>query len=338
MTRSQRRPTFLRLAAVPLLMLAVLAPGASALAQSAPPPAAADEAQKPIIKYKSAVTEPVIRLGDLFDNAGAKANAPIEMAPAPGTSTMFQASKLQQIARAQGLDWKPASYLDHVVVERVGKLVTRETIESAIKHVIPNNGPIANLDVELAERALRMFVASDQEPTVAVDLLYFDPESRSFTIDLRAPADDPRAERIRVTGRAYTLVDIPILNRRVEVSDVIRSNDISWMRIRSNPGLANVLASANELVGKSPRRTLDPNQMIRQTDVGPHLVVQRNDTVILTLRTANMTLTVQGRALDEGAEGQTVRVLNTKSNKTVEGKVTGPGAVSVAFTQSAALR
>ncbi len=339
MIRFDRWLQLLGVLAIPLVILAFLALAAQARAQGVPAAeASGGEAAKAVVRYKASVIDSVIRLGDLFDNIGAKAEIPVEPSPAPGATTTFQPSKLVQIARTHGLNWQPASYLDRVVVERVGKLVPREVVESAIKHVIAQNGPIGNLDVELADRAFRIFVAEDQRPTVAVDLLYFDMESRAFTIDLRAPADDPHAERIRVMGRAHTLVDLPVLTRRIGVTEVIRKNDVTWTRVRSNPGLSNVLNSMDDLVGKAPRRPLEPGQVIRQSDVGPNLIVLRNDLVVVTLRTANMTLTVQGRALDEGALGATVRVLNTKSNKTVEGKVSGPGEVTVGYTQHAALR
>jgi flagellar basal body P-ring formation protein FlgA len=74
---------------------------------------------------------------------------------------------------------------------------------------------------------------------------------------------------------------------------------------------------------------LQPGQPIRQADIGMHSLVQRNESVTLIVRTRTMTLTVQGKALDDGAEGQTIRVQNPKSNRTVEGRVTGTGEVTV---------
>ncbi|MBI1776641.1 MAG: flagellar basal body P-ring formation protein FlgA [Proteobacteria bacterium] len=325
--------------AVPLAVLAFLALAAQARAQGVNAPAAtAGEPAKPMIRYKASVVDGVIRLGDLFDNVGAKAEIPIDIAPAPGATATFQPSKLAQIARTHGLEWQPASYLDRVIVERAGKVVPREVVETAIKRVLAQNGSFGNLDIELADRAFRMFVAENQPVTVSVDLLYLDADSRTFSIDLRAPADDPRAERVRVMGRAHTLVDIPVLNRRIGPTEVIRKADVTWTRVRSNPGMSNVVNTMDDLVGMLPRRPLEPGQLVRLSDVGPHLIVQRNDMVVVMLRTANMTLTVQGRALDEGAEGAVVRVLNTKSSKTVEGKVTGPGEVTVGYAPRVAQR
>ncbi len=42
-----------------------------------------------------------------------------------------------------------------------------------------------------------------------------------------------------------------------------------------------------------------------------------------------MTLTVLGRALEDGAQGQPIQVMNTKSNRVVQGIVQDAGTVTV---------
>ena len=48
-----------------------------------------------------------------------------------------------------------------------------------------------------------------------------------------------------------------------------------------------------------------------------------------------MTLIARVKAAEDGAKGQTIRVLNTRSNRTVEGVVVGPGRVVVPHADSA---
>jgi flagellar basal body P-ring formation protein FlgA len=84
-----------------------------------------------------------------------------------------------------------------------------------------------------------------------------------------------------------------------------------------------------DVLGRTPRRPLQAGHPIRQADIGAFTLVQRNETVTMILRTRTMTLTAQGKALEDGAEGQTIRVQNPKGNRAVEGRVTGPGEVTV---------
>ncbi len=59
----------------------------------------------------------------------------------------------------------------------------------------------------------------------------------------------------------------------------------------------------------------------------PH--VAKNSLVTVHLVTANMTLTVQGRAMEDGSMGEAIRVMNTKSNSVITAVVRGPGEVEV---------
>lgn len=56
--------------------------------------------------------------------------------------------------------------------------------------------------------------------------------------------------------------------------------------------------------------------------------VQRGQTVMVVYRTPGVQLTTRARALEDGAVGQTIRLTNLTSNRTVDAVVTGPGAAS----------
>ena len=83
-------------------------------------------------------------------------------------------------------------------------------------------------------------------------------------------------------------------------------------------------AGARAFVPASASSTQSAN--IGSTDV----VIRRNETVTLTYSVPGVTLSARGRALSDGAVGQSIRFVNLTSNRTVDGTVTGPGAASVA--------
>lgn len=55
-------------------------------------------------------------------------------------------------------------------------------------------------------------------------------------------------------------------------------------------------------------------------------VVRRGESVTLLYAAPGMSLSMRARALEDGAVGQSVRLLNTASNRTIDAVVTGPGA------------
>jgi flagella basal body P-ring formation protein FlgA len=54
--------------------------------------------------------------------------------------------------------------------------------------------------------------------------------------------------------------------------------------------------------------------------------VRRGETVTLVYQVPGVALSLRARALEDGAVGQSVRFMNTSSNRTIEAVVTGPGA------------
>jgi flagellar basal body P-ring formation protein FlgA len=54
--------------------------------------------------------------------------------------------------------------------------------------------------------------------------------------------------------------------------------------------------------------------------------IRRGETVLLVFQAPGVSLTTHVRALEDGAVGESVRLLNISSNRTIDAVVTGPGA------------
>jgi flagella basal body P-ring formation protein FlgA len=289
-------------------------------------------------RYKVEVTSDVVRLGDLFSNVGDKAEIVVEVAPKPGVAVTFQPSQLAAIARHHKLEWQPSTYNDKVVVERASSVVPKEIVEAALRHALARRGLVGDIEFDLPVRAAKMMVAEGRKATVGAEIQHFDPNSRAFVAELWAPADDPKAERLRISAQAFQMVDVPVANRRVLPKETIAKEDIDWVRMRNTAALSNILWTLDDLVGNSPRQPLTAGLPIRPHQVGPNHIVGRGETVTMIVRTPLMTLTAQGRALEDGAKGNTIRVLNVKSGRTVEGRVSGPNEVTLQSLQRIASR
>ncbi len=58
-------------------------------------------------------------------------------------------------------------------------------------------------------------------------------------------------------------------------------------------------------------------------------LVGRNETVTIVYEVPGIVLTMRGKALEPGAQGDLINVLNIQSKRTVQATVTGPGRVTV---------
>lgn len=124
-------------------------------------------------------------------------------------------------------------------------------------------------------------------------------------------------------------VSIPVLRQDVARGEVIDEDDLRYTDVPSRRTRGNIAVDASEVIGYAARRRLRAGQMLRLTDVEVPVLVEKNAIVTMVLKMDDMTLTVQGRAQDRGAEGDFIRVLNTDSMQTVEGRVVAPNIVEI---------
>lgn len=275
------------------------------------------------------ITGKVVRLGDLFTGAGDYAETPVARAPEPGQRAAFDARWLYRVARGYGLDWRPLSIHDRAVVLREGQAISTEEIEDHILAVLGDGKIISGMRAKLGNPMLRLYVAADQEATVGVGNINYDDQTRRFTANIWAPADDMVAQRVRVSGRVHMMNEIPVLARRMLTGDVIKEEDVAYIQVRSDQLQPNILVDAADLIGKTPRRGLRPGVPVSTQDVRRPVLVAKGSLVTMILRQPGMELTAKGRATEDGSEGDTVHVANSHSKTVVEAVVIGTNLVTV---------
>ncbi|OHC73336.1 MAG: flagella basal body P-ring formation protein FlgA [Rhodospirillales bacterium RIFCSPLOWO2_12_FULL_58_28] len=298
------------------------------------------EKSKQVLLHESVIVAGrMVRLGDFFANAGENADIPVAYSPEPGKRATFDANWLFRVAQAYKVNWRPLSVHEKTVVERESIVIRREEIEDHILAALvdKNTGVTADMVVEVSNRTLRLYVPGDAEATLSVDDIEYDRQSNRFTLNIAAPAGDPAAKSVRVTGKVFKVNDVPVLTRRVLTGEVIALKDIEWIKSRDGRLQSDTILSAEGLVGKAPVRSLRPGAPVRASDVRRPIMVTRGGLVTMVLRLPDMVLTAQGKAMDDGSDGDAVRVTNTQSNTVVEAVVTGAGTVTVRSTSSVAI-
>src|SRR5262249_35202671 len=87
--------------------------------------------------------------------------------------------------------------------------------------------------------------------------------------------------------------------------------------------------AATDPAGLAVRNPLRAGQALRASDLMRPEIVQRNEAVTLVYEAPGLVLTVRGKAIDPGAEGDVINVVNSQSKRTVQGTVVGPARVIV---------
>lgn len=272
----------------------------------------------------------VIRLGDLWDNIGDKADVPLANAPQPGKRVTLETRWLATVAQSHGIDWRPATPFERSVVERAGQTVDFRSIETELREALRLEGAPNHSTVEVTNRAsMHIIIPSGATPTVAIRDVFYDRRMNRFSAVVEVPAGTPNATRVKVAGNVFASVSIPVLARPMGRGDTITESDIEWIDVRDEVIRRDIVTTARQLIGQEPRYQLRAGAPVRTVEVQKPVAVAKNSSVTMMVRSKFMTLTAQGRATEDGSIGDVIRVTNVQSKQTVDAKIEGPGQVSV---------
>lgn len=289
-----------------------------------------------VLRGHTTVDSDMVRLADLFANAGAKGPTVVAPAPQAGATQVFDAETLRDIARRSGLGWEPQTRYDRVVVERAAVAVPHEEIVARLREALIAGGMPGDRQVSLSQRDYSLHVPPGRETGLRVENARLDTRTGRFAASLIVPRGEQSTDRMHLAGRVHEVVEVPVLSRRVNRGEVIGKGDIETIEMPRETIARNVILDPDRLIGQTPRRLLAENTPLRPSDVQAPIVVAKGALVMVVLRTDRMLITARGRALDDAAAGDIVRVLNTRSSTTIEGIAAGPNEVVI--DQSATLR
>jgi len=128
---------------------------------------------------------------------------------------------------------------------------------------------------------------------------------------------------------ATSEIDIAVLKTDVARGAVIAEEDLEYQPLPLARANASVVRAISDVAGKEARRALKAGELIRTSDLKRPAMVAKGSTVTMLFEAPGMRLTSTGRALTEGAEGETITVLNPTSFRKVEALVIKPGTVRV---------
>jgi len=281
------------------------------------------------LRTLTTLTAPVVKLSDLFDDAGSRADRVLGPAPAPGERIVVEAAQLAAIARQFGVDWRPTSSADRAVLDRPGKLMPRASITEPLLAALARVGAPAEAELELPGFDAPL-VPAEAQPSVAVEQVDYEGTSGRFTgvVLIAGPAMAPM--RVRLSGQVDEIIHVLVPLHRLSAGTVLRAGDLTPAAVRAASVRGDVVQTASEAVGQELRHPMPEGLPIPLAELQHPLAVLKGAHVGMELRVPGLTVVAQGTAMEGGALGERIQVLNPVSGLAVEGEIVGPDRVTVA--------
>jgi flagella basal body P-ring formation protein FlgA len=281
------------------------------------------------LKENSIVESNTITLGDIFTGLPKDSNKIMGISPQPGHEMVLDSRTLLRIALSMDLPWRPATDADSVVLKRAATIVPKDTIDQALRAGLTENGVTGSYKLILSGEAQNMILPPHTEPAVEVMSMDVKPEKNWFQATLAAPSVSNPLAKTRISGQIEYMTKVPVLRENLDVGSIIGANDIDYIEIPQKNLKTNIVLNEKDLIGMAPRRVALAGQMINNNDLESPRLVARGDIITMVFAEGPMQLTAQGKALEHGAKGDRIRVMNTASNKTIIGEVTNSKEITL---------
>ncbi|MEM9469018.1 MAG: flagellar basal body P-ring formation chaperone FlgA [Pseudomonadota bacterium] len=281
------------------------------------------------LRNVSVVTTDVIMLKDLFDGVRRNADYVIGPAPQPGEDLVLNARTLYRIAIAMDLPWRPKSTADNIIVRRDATIVSYSDIENTLKKELGKNGLNGRYNLSLDNGNKSIVLAKDLPRSVQVSQLYYDSINDRFQATLVAPSIDNPIKKIPVTGSVQRMVSVPVLREPMRSGMIIGKNDIELIDMPEKELQHNTLFKTEDLIGLTPRRIAYAGKPLQTKELQRPQIVTRGERVTIYFKEGPLMLTAKGKALENGAKGDVVRISNLGSSKNLDAVVINQNEVVV---------
>lgn len=207
---------------------------------------------------------------------------------------------------------------ERIVVERKSMELSQDQIEEIFRKAIADHAPWNREDMSIQRITISgQAVLPEGELTHEVA---FSPREKfignvTATIDLHV--DGEKIRSLRVMGRIDLNVNVVQLTRPLKQNDTIEPDDLETRSITIGESPDLYICRAEHAVGKRLVRNTGPHQPLMAKDLDKALVIKKGDMVTIVYDHPGLKLTAKGQAKEDGAQGESIRIHNSTSNKTI---------------------
>ncbi len=282
----------------------------------------------PLLRADVVVSDAIVTVGDMFDDAGPLAELPLFRAPQPGTTGNVDLAAIRQATSRIGLSDFSLNGVSSVRVSRASVQVDQDMLAALIAQDLRARGILSggmDAQVNFTSTIEPVAAASVQVPAHLQVLRYL-PGNGTFSASFTIAGVD---RRIDVSGTIALTVDAPHLAAALPAGTVLREDHIVMRPVPVWQADAQGIPSVDQLIGMALNRQSRDGMLLRANDVGVPLAVSKNELVTIYFRQGPMTLTVKGQAVTGAAKGAPLQVLNLVSRRVISAVAVAPGVVEI---------
>ncbi|VBB08916.1 flga cterm: flagella basal body p-ring formation protein flga [Lucifera butyrica] len=292
-----------------------------------------------VVHEQAVVTGSVITLGDIADVSGsdsARVEALREIslgnAPAPGSDVVLTPELLGARLAASGADFSGVSWQtpQTVYVSAASQTISgQDVLNRALATVRGQLGAAKNsktFDINPAEE-----VADTVVPAGAALLKANIPYGIRFntptTVNVAILIDGVPYTTISVRVNVKQFQNVVVAAAPIASRDALTTGSVRYERMDVGRLAAGYITDINKVVGLMARRSITDGMIITESMLDEPVVIKRGSMVNIVARIGGIEVTAVGQAMQDGRQGEVIRVQNMTSRKMIAARVINDSSV-----------
>ncbi len=202
----------------------------------------------------------------------------------------------------------------------------QQAVHAFLNQRVPDSGTDTSIRVGKLDPRLRL--AHCREPLN----VYYPSSSgwgRNMTLGVRCSA--PKPWTIYVTARAIMRGPVLVASRSLARGTVLGTEDVELQVMDTGRSPYGYFTQEAPVLKQRLKRPVAAGKPIVNTMLEQLAMVKRGERVSIVAQAAGFSVRMIGKALEDAGLGDSVRVRNLSSKKTIQGRVASPGLVQVAL-------
>lgn len=202
----------------------------------------------------------------------------------------------------------------------------RASVKAFVDGLAGDAGRVERVEIDRLDNRLRLPACGEALETDAPSRRK---GSEQLVVRVRCPGPSPW--KVYVPTRVVRSIEVVVAARPIPRGSRLDTEDLRTTRRTTSRLRGEYYTDADGLVGLQARRSLQPGTVIDADQLTRPTLVRRGDTLLIQAGNGPVKVSMQGRALEDGARGERIRALNLSSERVVEGEVVARGRMRVAY-------
>lgn len=211
---------------------------------------------------------------------------------------------------------------DKIVVARQAVQISQEQIESIFQKYIRDNSPWNPQDVVIQKVSFTGLPILPEGP-MTYEVV---PSQRgrfvgNVNVAINFFVNAEKVRSLGVSGKVDVFQNVIHASRALKQNDLITAADLEYQRVNVTESTERYATQPDQVVNKRLLRNVGIHQAFELKNLDKPLLLKRGDAVTIIYNTPGLQLTAKGQVREEGGMGDTVRVSNVSSDRTIHCRV-----------------